>query len=187
MKSSSREGGVKKRSMYIPPRGYVAGVGELVGLVVGGLVMFWLAFFMLDEVVEVPPAPKALELRRAYITRPLVVSKSAAYIHVKVERGEKGYSYVIRMPSSDARQLNMHKGKKLWVGVDSSSDEQFVWSVYDDGLRLMLGRNQRVWQVKYNNGFHYFMFVVWFLIFGVCIFNVIKFGVWNGYCYEKDG
>ncbi|MES2869851.1 MAG: hypothetical protein V4749_09810 [Pseudomonadota bacterium] len=166
MKLSNQEGEVEKRPLFIPPPGYVAGVGELIVLAVGGLVMLWLAFLMLDEVVEVPPAPKALELRRAYITRPLVVSRSAAYIHVKVERREKGYSYVIRMPSNDAQQLNMHKGKQLWVGVGSSNDDQFVWSVYDDGLRLILGHKQRVWQVKYNNGLHYFMFVLWFLGFG---------------------
>lgn len=186
MKLSSQESEVEKRPLFIPPPGYVAGVGELIVLAVGGLVMLWLAFFMLDEVVEVPPAPTALELRRAYITRPLVVSRSAAYIHVKVERGEMGYSYVIRMPSSDAQQLNMHKGKQLWVGVDSTSDEQFVWSIYDDGLRLILGHKQRVWQVKYNNGFHRFMFVMWFLIFLFCMFNVIKLGIWNRYYYKKD-
>lgn len=136
--SLGREEEVKRSPLYIPP-GYVAGPGELVVLFIGCLVMLGLMFFMLSNVIDVPPVPQELVLKRAHVTQSLDSSRSTAYLYINVGDGEYSYDYVIRVFNDDAQDFNVKKSQVLWVGVDPHSESRFVWSIYDDGLKLMLG------------------------------------------------
>ena len=176
--------GVKKLSFYILP-GHVATRCELVFMFMGCLLMFWLGFRMWDALIEIPAVPEKLVLRSAYVTRLLNVSKAKKSLHFNVacDRGE--YSYKIEFSHADTGELNVHKFKGLWVAVDSGSDDQFVWAVYDDEFRLVMSRQQIEWWAKYSNGSNYFMIVYACLASGYFVFFIIRCGICNRGRYKK--
>ena len=184
MTSLDREAEVERSPLYISP-GYVAGPGELVVLFAGCLVMLGLMFLMLNDVIDVPPVPQELVLQRAHVTQPLDSSRSTAYLYIKVGGGEDSYDYVIRMFNDDAQSLNVKKFQALWVGVDPHGDSRFVWSLYDDRLKLMLGEQSIVDKAVYDCYSNWFMAVVWFLGFCWCAFNMLRCGIWNRYYYKR--
>lgn len=69
---------MKKLSLYIP-LDYVATRVDLVLMVLSCLLMLGLGLMMWNARVEVPPEPKKLVLRSAYVTHPLDWSKSSAF------------------------------------------------------------------------------------------------------------
>ena len=174
---------MKRSSFYIPP-GYVATRCELVFMFLGCLLMFWLGFRMWNALVELPPVPEKLVLRSAYVTRPLSLSKAKASLHFNVVRDNGEYSYKIEFFHAETGELNIHKFKKLWVAVDSDSDNQFVWAVYDDEFRLQMSRQQIEGWSKYSNGGGYLMIVYACLATGYFVFFMIRCGIHNRYCYK---
>lgn len=89
------------------------------------------------------------------------------------------------MFNDDAQSLNVKKFQALWVGVDPHSDSRFVWSLYDDRLKLMLGEQSIVDKAVYDCYSNWFMAVVWFLGFCWCAFNMLRCGIWNRYYYKR--
>ena len=178
------EAGVKKSSFYIPP-GHVATRCELVFMFMGCLLMFWLGFRMWDALIQIPPVPEKLVLRSAYVTRLLSVSKATKSLHFNVvcDRGE--YSYKIEFSHVDTGELAVHRFKRLWVAVDSGSDDQFVWAVYDEGFRLMMSRQQIEWWAEYSNGSNYLMILYACLASGYFFFFIIRCGIYNRCRYKK--
>ena len=186
LNSSGYEAGVKKILLYMPP-GYVATRCDWVVMVSCCLLMFGLGLLAWNERVKVPLPPQRLMLRSAYVTHSLGVSKSEAQLYFKVEREGGDYTYKIGLPHEEARLLSVHKFKKLWVAVDSGSNEQFVWAVYDEEFRLMMSRQQIEKWVRYRNGRSYLMVTVTCLAMGYYIFNIVRCGVWNKYWCEEGG
>jgi len=187
LKSSGRTSEVRKRSIYIPPRGYVAGVGELIVLFACILVMAGLGSMMWDSLVDIPSVPKRLVLRNAYVTHSLGVSKSTSQMHIKVARQGGGYDHSFDIPNGEARLLGVHKFKKLWVAIDADSDNKFVWAVYDDRFQLMMSRQQIVDWAEQGNDVAFLMVFCSCLIVVYGIFNMGLCGVWNRFYYKKDG
>ena len=184
---SGQKSEVKKRSLCIPPPGYVAGMGELIFVFVGILVMVGLACMMWGSLVEIPAVPKKMVLRNAYVTHALGMSKSTARLSIKVMRDQGGYDCSFDLPNDEVRLLNVKKFKKLWVAIEAGSDNNFVWAIYDDEFKLMVSRQQILRGVTHNNGAVYLV-VVWTCLFvGYWIFNMFRCGVWNRFYYKKDG
>ncbi|KMN14995.1 hypothetical protein TU86_06805 [Pseudomonas weihenstephanensis] len=175
---------MKKSPFYIPP-GYVATRMDLVVMVFYCLLMFGLGLMMWEARVEVPPVPKEVVLRSAYVTQPLSRSKSSVYLYFNVERGEGDYKYSIEFPSYESNSLNVRKHGKLWVAVDANSDNEFVWAVYDDEFRLMMSRQQIAQWAKDNNFRSYLMIACFYLAVGYFVFYIIRYGVFNRYCQRK--
>lgn len=172
---------MKKVSWYIP-LDYVATRVDLVVMVIGCLLMFVFGLIMWNALVEVPPVPKKLVLRSAYVTHPLDWSKSSAYLYFNVERGEGDYKYRVVFLNNEARLLDVYKDKKLWVAVDASSDNRFVWAVYDDELRLMMSRQQIELWLRHKNGGSYLAIILSCLALGYYGFVMVRCGIWNKYC-----
>lgn len=175
---------MKKSSFYIPP-GYVATRCELVFIFLGCLVMFGVGLMMWDTLVDIPPVPKKLVLRSAYVTHSLGGSKSSAYLYFNVEQGEGGYKYMIEFPSRESGLLDIYKHKKLWVAADSDGRSEFVWAVYDDEFRLMMSRQQIEQWVRVNNVRGYIMVACSCLTISYFIFLIVRSGVYNRYCNKK--
>jgi len=175
---------MKKSPFYMPP-GYVATRMDLVAMVFGCLLMFGIGFMMWNERVEVPPVPKKMVLRSAYVTQPLSGSKSSAYLYFNVERGESYYKYRIDFPSYEAELLDVRKHKKLWVAVDAGSDNEFVWAVYDDELLLMMSRQQITQWARVNNFRSYIMVAYSGLAIGYFVFFILRYGIFNRSCHRK--
>lgn len=91
---------MKKLSLYIP-LDYVATRVDLVVMALSCLFMLGLGVMMWDARVEVPPEPKKLVLRSAYVTHPLDRSKSSAFLYFTVGQDEgvisTGLSSPVRM------------------------------------------------------------------------------------------
>ena len=174
---------MKRSSFYIPP-GYVATRCELVFMFLCGLVMFGVGLMMWAALIEIPPVPQKLVLRSAYVTGPLRISKAKASLHFNVVRDKGEYSYKIEFFHTETGELNIYKFKRLWVAVDSGSDNQFVWAVYDDEFRLMMSRQQIEWWSKYSNGGGYIMIIYSCLATGYFVFFMIRCGIYSRYCYK---
>ena len=173
---------MKKLSLYIP-LDYVATRVDLVLMVLSCLLMLGLGLMMWNARVEVPPEPKKLVLRSAYVTHPLDWSKSSAFLYFAVGQDEGSYKYKVEFSGEDAKLLDVHKHKRLWVAVDADGESEFVWAVYDEELRLMVSRKQIEWWVRYNNGGNYFAVVLSCLALSYCGFFIFRCGVWNRhYC-----
>ncbi|KMM83718.1 hypothetical protein, partial [Pseudomonas psychrophila] len=185
-KSSGRTGEVRKRSIYIPPRGYVAGVGELIVLFACILVMAGLGSMMWASLVEIPSVPKGLVFRSAYVTHALGVSKSTSQMYIKVARQGGEYDHSFDIPNREARLLGIHKFKRLWVAIDADRDNQFVWAVYDERFQLMMSRRQIVGWAEQGNDVALLMVFCSCLIVVYGVFNMGVCGVWNRYYYKKD-
>lgn len=171
---------MRKLSLCIP-LDYVATRVDLVVMVCGCLLMLGLGLMMWNALVEVPAVPEKLVLRSAYVTHPLDWSKSSAYLYFNVERDEGDYKYRVVFFNNEARLLEIHKNKKLWVAVDANSDNQFVWAVYDGDLRLMMGRQQIQRWLRHKNGGSYLAIVLSCLAFSCCAFFMVRCHVWNRY------
>lgn len=175
---------MKKLSMYIP-LDYVATRVDLVMMVLSCLLILGLGLMMWNARVEVPPEPKKLVLRSAYVTHPLDWSRSSVFLYFTVGQGEGGYKYNVEFSTEAAKLLDVHEHKKLWVAVDAKGEHEFVWAVYDDELRLMVSRKQVEWWVRYNNGGNYLAVVLSCLSLSYCSFFMLRCGVWNRYCCRR--
>ena len=176
---------MKKQSMYIP-LDYVATRVDLVMMVLSGLLILGLGLMMWNARVEVPLEPKKLVLRSAYVTHPLDWSRSSAFLYFTVGQDEGGYKYKVEFSTGDAKLLDVREHEKLWVAVDAKGENEFVWAVYDDELRLMVSRQQIEWWVRYNNGGNYLAVVLSCLALSYCGFFIFRCGIWNRYyCRRK--
>lgn len=180
------EAKVKRFSFYMPPAGYVSKPAERVVMFLLGVALIGVVVFAWSSIVDIPPAPKYLVLRSAQVTRPLYVSRAQVGLYFKVDSDEGGYPYRLEMVHENAADLKVRKGENIWVALDADSNNPFVWGVYDDKFKLLVGRQQIEWGRRYINSGHYFMAICLGLVAMWCLYFLVR-EVWNRYFYRKDG
>ncbi|WP_019410198.1 hypothetical protein [Pseudomonas psychrophila] len=174
---------MKKFSFYMPPAAYVSKPAELIVFFLMGLALAGVVVFTWNGIVDVPPVPKRLVLRSAQVTHPLYVSRGQVDLYLCVSSDGGCYKHRLEMVHKNVARLNLRKGENIWVSLDSDSSNSFVWGIYDDELKLLVGRQQIEWGQRYINGGNYFM-AFWF---GLCVIGCLYFlvrEVWNRYFYR---
>lgn len=177
---------MKKLSFYMPPAGYVSKPAELVVFFLLGVMLTGVVVFAWNGIVDVPPVPKRLVLISAQVTHPLYISRGQVDLYFDVSSDEGGYKYRLEMAHKNAACLNVLKGEDIWVALDADSNNPFVWGVYDDEFKLLVGRQQIEWGRRYINGGHYFMVICLGLVVIGCLYFLVR-EIWNGYLYRGDG
>lgn len=174
------------KKFYFSPSGYVPGSGELVALFCAGLVVLGVVVFALSDLVSTPPVPENLVLRSASITQPLIVSKAQADLYFDVSFNEGRHKCRLELSYRDVKHLDIFKGKKIWVAMDANNSGLFVWEVYDDGFKLLVGRQQIEGARRYidfGNCLAAFLFGLSFVHF----LYLFVLGVWNRCFYRRTG
>ncbi|WP_448645813.1 hypothetical protein [Pseudomonas mohnii] len=166
------------KNLYIPPE-YIAGVGEIVFLVFLFVGFVVASVPMYGKVREIPPLPERLVMESAYLYRDVFQSRATSSLYLRVGLDEDAYNYIIEASASDIQHLNLRKGKKLWVAVDSDRTKRFVWWVYDVDTNLLIGRKDILLWVRSNNIGCYFVLAGWSIILSYLLFVIARNGIWN--------
>jgi hypothetical protein len=172
------EVGVRAKNLYIPP-GYIAGVGEVVLLLFLFVGLVVASIFMYGEIQEIPPLPERLVMEKAYLYRDVSQSRTTSSLYLRVGLGEDAYNYIIEASASDIQHLNLRKGKKLWVAVDSDRTKRFVWWIYDVDTNLLISRKDILLWIRSNNIGCYFVLIGWSIILSYLLFIIVRNGIWN--------
>jgi hypothetical protein len=172
------EVGVRAKNLYIPP-GYIAGVGEVVLLLFLFVGLVVASIFMYGEIQEIPPLPERLVMEKAYLYRDVSQSRATSSLYLRVGLGEDAYNYIIEATASDIQHLNLRKGKKLWVAVDSDRTKRFVWWVYDVDTNLLISRKDILLWIRSNNIGCYFVLIGWSIILSCLLLIIVRNGIWN--------
>ncbi|SDQ07750.1 hypothetical protein SAMN04490195_0266 [Pseudomonas moorei] len=154
-----------------------------VGLVVASI-------FMYGEIQEIPPLPERLVMEKAYLYRDVSQSRTTSSLYLRVGLGEDAYNYIIEASASDIQHLNLRKGKKLWVAVDSDRTKRFVWWIYDVDTNLLISRKDILLWIRSNNIECYFVLIGWSIILSYLLLIIVRNGIWNrvvakGRAYEN--
>ena len=174
---------MKKFSFYMPPVAYVSKPAELIVFFLMGLALAGVAIFTWNAIVDIPPVPKRLVLRSAQVTQPLYISRGQVDLYLRVSSDDGDYKHRLEMVHKNVMHSNVRKGDSIWVALDAESSNPFVWGIYDDGLKLLVSRQQIEWGQRYINGGYYFM-AFWF---GLCVIGCLYFlvrEVWDIYLYR---
>jgi hypothetical protein len=169
---------VPAKNLYIPPE-YIAGVGEVVFLLFLFVGLVVASIFMYGEIQEIPPLPERLVMEKAYLYRDVSQSRATSSLYLRVGLGEDAYNYIIEASASDIQHLNLRKGKKLWVAVDSDRTKRFVWWVYDVDTNLLISRKDILLWIRSNNIGCYFVLIGWSIILSYLLLIIIRNGIWN--------
>ena len=172
------EVGVRAKNLYIPPE-YIAGVGEVVFLLFLFVGLVVASIFMYGEIQEIPPLPERLVMEKAYLYRDVSQSRATSSLYLRVGLGEDAYNYIIEASASDIQHLNLRKGKKLWVAVDSDRTKRFVWWVYDVDTNLLISRKDILLWIRSNNIGCYFVLIGWSVILFYLLLIIVRNGIWN--------
>lgn len=176
---------MKKFSFYMPPKGYVSKPAELVAFFLLCLALMGVVIFTWSRIVDIPPVPKRLALRSAQVTHPLVVSRGQVDLYFNVNSDEGVYKYRLEMMHRDAERMDVRKGGEIWVALDADSNNPFVWGVYDEEFKLLVGRQQIEWGRRYiNRGYH--VAVIGFGLSVMCCLYFLVREVWNGFFYRRE-
>ncbi len=166
------------KNLYIPPE-YIAGVGEVVLLLFLFVGLVVASIFMYGEIQEIPPLPERLVMENAYLYRDVSQSRATSSLYLRVGLDEDAYNHIIEASASDIQPLNLRKGQKLWVAVDSDRTKRFVWWVYDVDTNLLISRKDILLWIRSNNIGCYFVLVGWSIILSYLLLVIVRNGVWN--------
>lgn len=172
------EVGVRAKNLYIPPE-YIAGVGEVVLLLFLFVGLVVTSIFMYGGIQEIPPLPERLVMENAYLYRDVSQSRATSSLYLRVGLDEDAYNYIIEASASDIQHLNLRKGQKLWVAVDSDRTKRFVWWVYDVDTNLLISRKDILLWIRSNNIGCYFVLVGWSIILSYLLLVIVRNGIWN--------
>ncbi|MHA6128543.1 hypothetical protein ACX3YD_20570 [Pseudomonas fluorescens group sp. PF-1] len=172
------EVGVRAKNLYIPPE-YIAGVGEVVLLLFLFVGLVVASIFMYGGIQEIPPLPERLVMENAYLYRDVSQSRATSSLYLRVGLDEDAYNYIIEASASDIQHLNLRKGQKLWVAVDSDRTKRFVWWVYDVDTNLLISRKDILLWIRSNNIGCYFVLVGWSIILSYLLLVIVRNGIWN--------
>ena len=166
------------KNLYIHPE-YIAGVGEVVLLLFLFVGLVVASIFMYGEIQEIPPLPERLVMEKAYLYRDVSQSRTTSSLYLRVGLGEDAYNYIIEASASDIQHLNLRKGKKLWVAVDSDRTKRFVWWIYDVDTNLLISRKDILLWIRSNNIGCYFVLIGWSIILSYLLLIIVRNGIWN--------
>jgi hypothetical protein len=172
------EVGVRAKNLYIPPE-YIAGGGEVIFLLILFVGLVVASIFMYGEIQEIPPLPERLVMEKAYLYRDVSQSRATSSLYLRVGLGEDAYNYIIEASAGDIQHLNLRKGKKLWVAVDSDRTKRFVWWVYDVDTNLLISRKDILLWIRSNNIGCYFVLIGWSIILSYLLLIIVRNGIWN--------
>ena len=162
------------------PAGYLSGFFESVFLIVLMIGFSFFAFFHLDKVMKIPSPPKKTILEKAFIYRDVsMVSKTTSKLFLTVGTGGHAYDYVIEASTRDIQFLDFNKSRMLWVAVEADRRRRFVWAIYDDGLGLLISRQEILAWMQYRNTVNYSVVAV-SGVGTLCLFYLVfRYGFWN--------
>ena len=169
---------VPAKNLYANP-GYVTGVGENISLLFLFFVLVLVSVLVHGKIQEIPPLPERLVRESAYLYKDVSHSRNDSFLYLRVGLNDDAYNYIIEASASDIQNLDLRKGQKLWVAVDSDRAKRFVWWVYDVDTHLLVSREDILSWIKRSNNECYFL-LVWLSVLSSCfLFVIFRNGIWN--------
>lgn len=143
------------------------------------LVWLSLLFLCMGKYRRFLPCRNGWLWKKAYLYRDVSQSRATSSLYLRVGLGEDAYNYIIEASASDIQHLNLRKGKKFWVAVDSDRTKRFVWWVYDVDTNLLISRKDILLWIRSNNIGCYFVLIGWSIILSYLLLIIIRNGIWN--------
>lgn len=170
---------MRRENPSIAP-GYVASNFEIAFTLIVFLSIVFASFWLLSTLKDIPLLPDSVILESAYIYKGVSeASKTTSNLYLRVGSGDDAYNYILEVPTTGVRHLDLNKSRTLLVAVDLNKNGRFIWGVYDSDRRLMISGKDILQWTKSDNNSIYLIVLSWAILSLYLLLIIVRNGIWN--------